>query len=100
VSCSRCLVYHHSYGLIALSDGQRRDILRSGGDAFLVALTVRVGAMIVEGSFAIPEELPQPAAKDRLMKADLLTKTWSRNLLDDVPTQDRDLLFRGMVLAL
>jgi hypothetical protein len=34
------------------------------------------------------------------MKAEFLTEIGNRNFLDEVPTQDGDLLFRGMVLAL
>jgi len=50
-----------------------------GGDAFLVALTARVGAMILEGGGSILEELLQAAAKDRRVKAEFLTEIGNRN---------------------
>ena len=70
-----------------------------GGDAFLVAPTARVGAMILEGDGSILEELLQPAVKDRGMKAEFFTEIGNWNLLDEVPAQDGNFLFRGMVLA-
>jgi hypothetical protein len=71
-----------------------------GSDAFLVALTARVGAMILESGGPLLEELLQPAVEDRRMKAVFLTEVRNRNLLDQVPAQDADFLFRGVVLAL
>jgi len=71
-----------------------------GGDAFLVAPTARVGAMILEGDGSILEELLQPAVKDRGMETVFLTEVRNRNPLNEVPAQDGDFLFRGVVLAL
>jgi len=71
-----------------------------GSDAFLVALTVSIRAMVLEGGGPVLKELLQPAVEDRRMEAEFLTEIGNRNLLDQVPTQDGDLLFRGVVLAL
>jgi hypothetical protein len=72
-----------------------------GGDAFLGALTARIGReVILEGGGSILDELLQSTVKDRRTKAEFFTEIGNWNLPEEAPTQDGSLFFRGTALAL
>lgn len=73
-------------------------LLFQSGHALLVAL-LRGVALTLEGGGTVFEELLQPVVEDAGLQLEFFTKGGNRNLVDQMPAQDRDLLFWSVVLA-
>jgi len=71
------------------------------GDALFAGLDLFVSVRRrPEGRGPVLEELFQPTVENRGMKAIFLTEIGNRHLVDQVPAQNGDLLFRGVMLTL
>src|SRR5580700_5131895 len=74
------------------------DLLFQELDPLLFTLAVRP-ALALEGGRAILEELFLPAVEHRRLQSMLLTKIRNRHFIQQVPSQDGNLLFSGVVLS-
>jgi len=71
------------------------------GDALLAGFHLLVGARRrSEGRGPVFKELLQPAIEDRGVELMFVAQSGYRNLLDQVPAENGDLLLRGVMLAL
>ena len=75
------------------------DLFLQLGDPFLLGGMVEPRFRL-KGSLPILEKLHLPAVQDRGLEAVLVTQLRDRHLLQQMPPQDGDLLFRRVVLPL
>ena len=75
------------------------DLLLQIGDALLVSGVVG-WPFLVEGGRPVLEELLLPAIEDRGLEPLSVTQLRDRHLLQQMPPQDGDFLFRRVVLSL
>src|SRR5215472_4154258 len=75
------------------------DLLLQVGDPLLVGGVVRP-RFLLEGGRSVLEELFLPAVEDRGLQAEFIAELRDRLVLQQMPPQDGDLLFRRVVLSL
>gem|GEM_PF-3791407 len=77
----------------------RLDLLLQELDPLLFGLLVRA-ALALEGSRPVLEELFLPTVEYRWLQSQFITQIGNRHFIQQVPPQDGNLLFSGVVLSL